>query len=105
MQVLASSETSPYAAVVFSGAPQYGVQFHPEVTHTEKGQEMLTNFVFGVCRAEKNWSMEGFLQKSVEELSAAAGAGALCRLGRRRLLGHGSPSVQGDRGTTHMRFH
>jgi GMP synthase (glutamine-hydrolysing) len=73
IRVLASSETSPYAALVFSGAPQYGVQFHPEVTHTERGQEILTNFVFGVCRAEKNWSMEGFLQKSVEELSRLEG--------------------------------
>jgi len=73
MQVLASSETSPFAAVALSAAPQYGVQFHPEVTHTEKGQEMLANFVFGVCGAKRNWSMEGFLQRSVEELSRLQG--------------------------------
>lgn len=73
MKVLASSANSPYAAVRVSEAPQYGVQFHPEVSHTERGQALLSNFVFGVCRAEKNWSMEGFLQRSVESLSKIEG--------------------------------
>jgi GMP synthase (glutamine-hydrolysing) len=73
MQVLASSDSSPYAAVRVSGAPQYGVQFHPEVTHTEKGQVLLSNFVFGVCGAKKNWSMQSFLKASVESLSKLDG--------------------------------
>ncbi len=73
MQVLASSEGSPFAAVRLSGAPQFGVQFHPEVSHTERGQALLSNFVFGVCKAEKNWSIEGFLQRSVESLTALEG--------------------------------
>ncbi len=73
MEVLASSDSSPYAAVRVSGALQYGVQFHPEVTHTENGQALLSNFVFGICRAERNWSMEGFLQRSVETLSKLEG--------------------------------
>ncbi|HXY56733.1 MAG TPA: glutamine-hydrolyzing GMP synthase [Nitrososphaerales archaeon] len=73
MQVLASSVGSPYAAVRLAGAPQYGVQFHPEVSHTEKGDALLYNFVFGVCRALKNWSMEGFLQNSLDSLSKLDG--------------------------------
>ncbi len=73
MEVLARSDNSPYAAVRLSGAQQYGVQFHPEVTHTERGQALLSNFVFGVCRAEKRWSMQGFLQRSVESLSKLEG--------------------------------
>ncbi len=73
MQVLAASEGSPYAAVRLSGAPQFGVQFHPEVSHTEGGQALLSNFVFGICRAEKNWSMQGFLEKSVDSLSRLDG--------------------------------
>ncbi len=73
MQVLASSEGSPYAAVKLTGAPQFGVQFHPEVSHTEGGQAMLSNFVFGVCKAKKNWDMRGFLRSSLERLSKIDG--------------------------------
>ena len=77
MKVLASSANSPFAAVRVSGSPQYGVQFHPEVAHTERGEAMLSNFVFGVCRARKNWDMAGYLQKSLESLSKIDGR-ALC---------------------------
>jgi len=73
MEVLASSENSPYAAVRLSGTQQYGLQFHPEVTHTERGQELLSNFALGVCGAAKSWSMRGFLERSVESLSKLDG--------------------------------
>jgi GMP synthase (glutamine-hydrolysing) len=73
MRVLASTDGSPYAAVKLSGAEQYGVQFHPEVTHTEGGEVLLSNFVLGVCGARRGWSMEGFLGSSVERLSRLEG--------------------------------
>lgn len=73
MKVLASSEGSPYAAVRISGTPQFGVQFHPEVSHTEQGQTLLSNFVLGVCKAETNWSMTEFLARSVNSLSKLQG--------------------------------
>jgi len=73
MRVLASSEGSPYAAVKLLGAQQYGVQFHPEVSHTENGQALLSNFVFRICRASKNWDMQGFLRGSLERLSKIDG--------------------------------
>jgi GMP synthase (glutamine-hydrolysing) len=73
MRVLASSDSSPYAAVRLSGTPQYGVQFHPEVSHTERGQEILSNFVLGVCNAERKWSMKNYLDLSVQSLSAIRG--------------------------------
>lgn len=73
MRVLASSASSPYAAVRLSGAPQFGVQFHPEVSHTERGQVLLSNFVFGVCKAKKNWNMQGFLNSSLGRLSRLDG--------------------------------
>ena len=59
LEVLASSDSSPYAAVRLAGASQYGVQFHPEVSHTQNGQAVLSNFVLGICRAEKRWSLPG----------------------------------------------
>ena len=72
-EVLASSESSPYAAVRVAGGSQYGVQFHPEVSHTQNGQAVLSNFVFGVCRAKKNWDMREFLDDSVRTLAALDG--------------------------------
>jgi GMP synthase (glutamine-hydrolysing) len=73
MQVVAASDASPYAAVRYVRGPQFGVQFHPEVSHTEGGQALLSNFVFGVCGASKGWSMEGFRRRSVEVLSKLEG--------------------------------
>jgi len=73
LEVLASSNSSPYAAVRLAGAPQYGLQFHPEVSHTQNGQAMLSNFVLGVCRAERGWSMKTFLDESVRTLAGLEG--------------------------------
>ena len=77
LEVLAASDSSPYAAVRLAGASQYGVQFHPEVSHTQKGQEVLSNFVLGVCGAERRWSMKEFLDESVATL-ARLGGDVLC---------------------------
>jgi len=77
LDVLASSDSSPYAAVRLAGASQYGVQFHPEVSHTQNGLTMLSNFVFGVCKAEKNWDMNEFLGDSIRKLSLLEGS-VLC---------------------------
>ncbi len=73
MQVLASTEGSPFAAVKLADTPQFGVQFHPEVSHTERGQTILSNFVIGVCGADKKWDMSEFLRQSVEKLSTLQG--------------------------------
>ncbi len=45
----------------------YGVQFHPEVTHTEYGQQVLRNFIFNVCKCEPNWKMDDFVKQTVEK--------------------------------------
>ncbi len=46
----------------------FGLQFHPEVTHTEHGMKILKNFVFRICKAKKNWNMGIFLREKVKEL-------------------------------------
>src|SRR5262249_3573957 len=49
------SDTCSIAAISAPGRGFYGVQFHPEVVHTARGREFLSNFVFGVCHCEKDW--------------------------------------------------
>jgi GMP synthase (glutamine-hydrolysing) len=73
LRAVARSDNSPYAAVMSSDGKQHGVQFHPEVSHTEEGQAILSNFVLNVCAAERNWSMESFLRSSIERLSGLEG--------------------------------
>ncbi len=68
---LASSENS-YNAVIKKG-DVYGVQFHPEVIHTTYGKEMLSNFVFKICKAEKNWEMKDFIKEKLQEIRQVAG--------------------------------
>ncbi len=55
-QIVASSQNSRYAIVENKSKNFYGVQFHPEVTHTENGKKLLSNFIFLICRIKKNWS-------------------------------------------------
>ena len=59
----------------------YGVEFHPEVNHTERGAEILRNFVFEICRAERNWNSWGFIAETIEHIrKQAEGARAICAL-------------------------
>ena len=58
----------------------YGVQFHPEVTHTKKGKVLFSNFVFGICSAKKDWNMERFIGDEIEKIKGQVG-------GRRAIIG------------------
>ncbi len=52
----------------------YAIQFHPEVTHTEEGERMLENFVFSICKAEKNWKLTNYIDKTVAEIKEKVGS-------------------------------
>ena len=66
-ETLAHTENCPIAAFHHKNQPIYGLQWHPEVIHTENGGKMLKNFLFQVCRCRPNWTMEDFIEKAVEE--------------------------------------
>jgi GMP synthase (glutamine-hydrolysing) len=65
---IAGSENSPVAAMTDESHAVYGVQFHPEVAHTPKGKEILANFLFRVCGLSPLWTMQSFIEASVEKI-------------------------------------
>jgi GMP synthase (glutamine-hydrolysing) len=67
-EVLAHSENCPVAAFRHREKPVYGLQWHPEVVHTENGVLMLRNFLFEVCGCKANWKVENLVNKIIEEI-------------------------------------
>jgi GMP synthase (glutamine-hydrolysing) len=79
--VLATSENSPFAAVRHQERPIFGLQFHPEVVHTEGGSELLRNFVHEICGCAHSWTMEAFIDEAVAAVRRQVGDGrAVCGL-------------------------
>jgi GMP synthase (glutamine-hydrolysing) len=69
------------AAVEHPASRFYGVEFHPEVNHTDSGTDILRNFVFGVCDAKRNWDRAAFITETVERIrQQCEGARAICAL-------------------------
>ena len=71
--VVASSENSRYAAVENKNKKFYGVQFHPEVTHSENGKTIFSNFIFKICKIKKNWSPKDQKIKLIKEVRQQVG--------------------------------
>lgn len=71
-EVIGTTDICRIAAIAHEEKKFYGFQFHPEVVHTEHGMEMLANFVFDVCDCEKDWSMQNYLEKKIEEIQKKA---------------------------------
>ena len=79
--VLADSANSPIAACRSGTRRLFGLQFHPEVAHTERGTEILRNFLFRICGARPSWTMESFVGQEVEKIRATVGrGGVICAL-------------------------
>lgn len=65
---LATTPSCPYAAVRHNSEKFFGVQFHPEVTHTPKGQMILQNFLYDICRCSGDWQMSDFVEQTVSSV-------------------------------------
>lgn len=71
--LLAETATCPHAAVRHHSKPIYGVQFHPEVTHTEYGGQLLANFVLGICGCSGSWKLSLFVERECERVRKRVG--------------------------------
>ena len=80
-ETLAHSDHSPHAAIADRARRLYGLQFHPEVSHTPWGTEVLRNFLYQVCGCSGSWSMTSFVEQAVGEIREQIGdARAICAL-------------------------
>jgi GMP synthase (glutamine-hydrolysing) len=70
---IARSGNSPVAAMSSNDKTLYGVQFHPEVAHTPKGKEILSNFLFRVCGLSPTWTMHSFVETSLRKIRETVG--------------------------------
>ena len=71
---VAVTENSDYAAIENRAKNFYGLQFHPEVVHTPRGREIISNFVHGVCGCGRGWNMRGYVDQAVEEIRQQVGS-------------------------------
>jgi GMP synthase (glutamine-hydrolysing) len=80
-RALASTDSLPVAAFGHESLPLFGVQFHPEVAHTVRGEEILSNFLFRIAGCQPTWTPGAFVAESVEAIAARAGdAQVICGL-------------------------
>ena len=80
-KVIASTGDCPVAAAECAQKKLYAIQFHPEVLHTEKGKEILHNFVYEVCGCSGDWKMDSFVESSIKAIREKVGGGkVLCAL-------------------------
>jgi len=70
---VAVTENSEYAAIENRARKFFGLQFHPEVVHTPRGREIISNFVHGICGCGKNWTMRNYAEQAIEEIRARVG--------------------------------
>lgn len=70
---LAYTENNYIAGAESQNFPFYALQFHPEVSHTKKGKEILRNFVFKICKAKESWNLDSFIKENIEEIKEKVG--------------------------------
>jgi GMP synthase (glutamine-hydrolysing) len=72
-KAVAITENSPYAAIENHARKMFGLQFHPEVAHTPRGKEVLSNFVHNICGCGKNWTMQSYIDIAVAQIREQVG--------------------------------
>ena len=72
---LATTPNSPFAAMMDEPNKRYGLQFHPEVHHTQHGEEILRNFVLKVCGCQPGWTSSSIIEESINTIRAQVGQG------------------------------
>jgi len=78
---IAHSKNTPFAAFEEPRKKIYGLQFHPEVVHTQRGLDLIRNFLFEICECSKLWTMESFLEQTSRDLKRRIGTGrVICGL-------------------------
>jgi len=80
-ETLATTKACPHAAVRCKQKGFFGVQFHPEVSHTPRGSTIIENFLYRICGCSGNWRMSDFVQDSIEAIRKRVGDGhVICGL-------------------------
>jgi len=72
-EILSSTDTVKVAAYKVKGETTYGIQFHPEVTHSLQGKELLRNFVVHICKCSQDWTPDSFVETTIQELKNKIG--------------------------------
>ncbi|MCJ1453111.1 GMP synthase (glutamine-hydrolyzing) [Mycoblastus sanguinarius] len=70
---IATTSNAPFAGIAHDTKPYYGIQFHPEVTHTPRETELLKNFAVDICEARQHWTMDEFIGKEIARIRALVG--------------------------------
>jgi len=73
-KVIASNDSTPIAAMADEARKFYAVQFHPEVTHTIKGREMIARFVHDICGCQHDWNMPDYVNEAIAKVRAQVGS-------------------------------
>ena len=72
-RAIAETENCPVAAMADDEKQIYGVQFHPEVTHTEEGGKLIRNFLYDICHCSGDWTMDAFAESAIRQVREAVG--------------------------------
>lgn len=76
-KTIASTSNSPIAAMAEEQRKFYGLQFHPEVSHTKQGKRILERFIFDICGCKPNWTSQNIIEKQIEQIREKVGKDAV----------------------------